>query len=181
MWEENDIKEVLFTGEQISERAKQLGAQITKDYSEKGSKPFFVALLKGSVPFLVELTRNIDLDLQFDFMDVSSYEGTESTGDIRILKDLDISVKGMDIIIVEDIVDTGRTLSTVCELLLHRGASSVKIATLLDKPSRRINDVRPEYIGFEVGNQFVVGYGMDFNQRYRALPYVGSLKEDCYK
>ena len=137
--------------------------------------------MKGSVPFLVELTRNIDLDLQFDFMDVSSYEGTESTGDIRILKDLDISVKGMDIIIVEDIVDTGRTLSTVCELLLHRGASSVKIATLLDKPSRRINDVRPEYVGFEVGNQFVVGYGMDFNQRYRALPYVGILKEDCYK
>ena len=97
------------------------------------------------------------------------------------MKDLDISVKGMDIIIVEDIVDTGRTLSTVCELLLHRGAASVKIATLLDKPSRRINDVRPEYVGFEVGNQFVVGYGMDFNQRYRALPYVGILKEDCYK
>ena len=181
MWEQNDIKEVLFSGEQISTRAKELGAQITKDYAGSDKKPFLVALLKGSVPFLAELIRYIDLDIQFDFMDVSSYEGTESSGDIRIIKDLDCSVKGYDIIVVEDIVDTGRTLQTVCELMLHRGANSVKIATLLNKPSRRINSIDPEYVGFEVGNQFVVGFGMDFNQQYRALPYIGILKEECYK
>lgn len=181
MWEQQDIKKVLVSEEQIRERAKELGAQITEEYSENGTKPFVVALLKGSVPFLWELIKYIDMDIQFDFMDVSSYEGTESVGDIRIDKDLDCSVKGLDILVVEDIVDTGRTLNTVVELLKHRGARSVKIATLLNKQARRVNTITPEYIGFEVGDEFVVGYGMDFNQKYRALPYIGVLKDEMYK
>ena len=140
-----------------------------------------VALLRGSVPFMNELMRYIDLDIQYDFMDVQSYVGTESQGDIKILKDLDGSIKGKDILIIEDIVDTGNTLNTVIKTLYLKGASTVKVATLLNKPSRRTNDVEAEYIGFEVGNEFVIGYGMDFNQRYRCLPYVGVLNEECYK
>ncbi len=129
MWAEKDIKKVLVNEQQISERSKELGAKITEDYA--GKQPLLVALLRGSVPFLAELIKHIDLDIQYDFMDVSSYEGTESIGDIRILKDLDTSVKGLDILLVEDIVDTGRTIQTVRETLLHKGANSVKIITLL--------------------------------------------------
>ncbi|MBR2068015.1 MAG: hypoxanthine phosphoribosyltransferase, partial [Solobacterium sp.] len=116
-----------------------------------------------------------------DFMDVTSYSGTESQGDIRINKDLDSSIQGYDILLVEDIVDTGKTIETVVETLLHKGARSVKIVTLLDKPSRRTVNVKADYIGFEVANEFVVGYGMDFNQRYRCLPYIGVLKDECYQ
>jgi len=181
MWEQKNIKKILLTEEQIKERSKELGKQITEDYKDKEKSPLLVALLRGSVPFLAELIKHIDLDLQYDFMDVKSYAGTESTGDIRILKDLDTSVKGVDIILVEDIVDTGRTIYTVCRTLLHKGAASVKIVTLLDKPSRREADVKPDYIGFEVENEFVVGYGLDFDQHYRTLPYVGVLKDECYK
>jgi len=180
MWEEKDIKKILVSEEEIVKRAEELGAEITKDYTEMGSKPLIVALLRGSVPFLAELIKHIDMDIQYDFMDVSSYEGTESIGDIRIIKDLDTSIKGLDILLVEDIVDTGRTIKTVCNTLLHKGAKSVKIVTLLDKPSRRTVDVSADYIGFEVANEFVVGYGMDFDQRYRCLPYIGVLKDECY-
>ena len=125
--------------------------------------------------------ENIDLDIQFDTMDVSSYEGTESVGEIRILKDLDTPVKGLDIILVEDIVDTGRTLQTVKNTLLHRGAASVTICTLLNKSARRTVDIQADYIGFEVADEFVVGYGMDFNQKYRCLPYIGVLNSECYE
>ena len=166
MWAEKDIKKVLVNEQQISERSKELGAKITEDYA--GKQPLLVALLRGSVPFLAELIKHIDLDIQYDFMDVSSYEGTESIGDIRILKDLDTSVKGLDILLVEDIVDTGRTIQTVRE-------------TLLDKPSRRIVDIKADYVGFEIENEFVIGFGMDFNQRYRCLPYIGVLKDECYQ
>jgi len=178
MWEEKDIKKVLVSENEIKERSKELGKEITEDYKDKN--PLIVALLRGSVPFLAELIKHIDLDIQYDFMDVSSYEGTESIGDIKIIKDLDTSVKGVDIILVEDIVDTGRTIETVKNMLLHKGANSVKIVTLLDKPSRRINDMKPDYVGFEVANEFVVGFGMDFDQRYRCLPYIGVLKDECY-
>mgnify|MGYP003093508295 FL=1 len=171
MWAEKDIKKVLVNEEQITARSKELGAKITEDYA--GKQPLLVALLRGSVPFLSELIKHIDLDIQYDFMDVSSYEGTESIGDIRILKDLDTSVKGLDILLVEDIVDTGRTIQTVCETLMHKGANSVKIITLLDKPSRRVVDIKADYVGFEIANEFVIGFGMDFNQRYRCLPYIG--------
>lgn len=181
MWEQKNIKKVLFSEEQIRQRSKELGKQITEDYKDKKNSPLLVALLRGSVPFLAELIKHIDLDVQYDFMDVKSYAGTESTGDIRILKDLDTSVKDMDIILVEDIVDTGRTIHTVCKTLLHKGAASVKIVTLLDKPSRREADVQADYIGFEVENEFVVGFGLDFDQHYRTLPYVGVLKDECYQ
>ena len=179
MWEEQDIKKILVSEEQIRNRAEELGKQITEDY--KNNPPLLVALLRGSVPFLAELIKHIDLDIQYDFMDVSSYEGTESIGDIRINKDLDGSVKGLDILLVEDIVDTGRTIDTVRKMLLHKGAKSVEVVTLLDKPSRRINDMSPKYAGFEVENEFVVGFGMDFDQKYRCLPYIGVLQDRCYE
>lgn len=179
MWEEKDIKKVLVSEEQIQKRAEELGRQITEDY--KNNPPLLVALLRGSVPFLAELIKHIDLDIQYDFMDVSSYEGTESIGDIRINKDLDTSIKGLDLLLVEDIVDTGRTIDTVQKMLMHKGAKSVEVVTLLDKPSRRINDMSPKYAGFEVENEFVVGFGMDFDQKYRALPYIGVLKDECYE
>ena len=168
---QNDIKKVLVTHEEIVERSE--------DY--KNNPPLVVALLKGSVPFLAELIQHIDLDIQYDFMDVSSYDGTESIGDIKIIKDLDSSIKGVDILLVEDIVDTGRTIHSVCEMLMHKGAKSVKVITLLDKPSRRVCHCKADYVGFEVENEFVVGYGMDFNQRYRCLPYIGILKDELYK
>ena len=179
MWEKNDIREILISENEIQERAKQLGEKITKDYSSK--KPLLVGLLRGSVPFLADLMKNIDLDIQFDTMDVSSYEGIESVGEIRILKDLDTPIKGLDIILVEDIVDTGRTLQTVKNTLLHRGAASVTICTLLNKSARRTVDIQADYIGFEVADEFVVGYGMDFNQKYRCLPYIGVLNAECYE
>ena len=179
MWEKETIKKVLINQEEIRQRCVELGAEITRDY--KGKKPLVVALLRGSVPFLAELIKNIDLNLQYDFMDVSSYEGTESIGDIRIIKDLDSSIKEKSIILVEDIVDTGRTIKTVVETLMNKGATSVQVVTLLDKPSRRVVDVTPDYIGFKIGNEFVVGFGMDFNQDYRCLPYIGVLKDECYQ
>ena len=140
-----------------------------------------VALLKGSVPFLAELIKHIELEIQFDFMAVSSYEGTESIGDIKINKDLDCSVKGVDILLVEDIVDTGKTLQTVKAMLKNKGAASVRVVTLLDKPERRTVEIEADYVGFAVPNEFVVGFGLDFNQKYRNLPYVGVLKEECYQ
>ncbi|MEF9967145.1 MAG: hypoxanthine phosphoribosyltransferase [Longicatena sp.] len=174
------IKKVLVTEEQIIGRSRELGQKITEDY--KGQEPpLLVALLKGSVPFLAELVKHIELDIEFDFMDVSSYEGTESIGDIKILKDLDRSIKGLDIILVEDIVDTGRTLKTVTQMLINKGAHSVKIVTLLDKPDRRVVEINADYVGFEIENEFVVGFGLDFNQKFRNLPYVGVLKDDCYQ
>ncbi len=179
MWEKKDIKEVLITEEEIQSKAKELGAQITKDY--EGKSPLLIGLLRGSIPFMADIIKNIDLDIQFDTMDVSSYEGTESVGQIRIVKDLDTPISGLDIILVEDIVDTGRTLYTIKQELLHRGANSVKICTLLNKSARRVVDIKGDYIGFEVPDEFVVGYGMDFNQKYRCLPYIGVLKEECYK
>lgn len=181
MWEKEDIKKVLFSNEEITERCKVLAEEIKKDYENRENPLLLVALLRGSVPFLSELIKHIDMDIQYDFMDVTSYEGTESQGDIKILKDLDGSIKGFDILLVEDIVDTGKTIETVVATLFRKGAKSVKIVTLLDKPSRRVADVKADYIGFEVENEFVVGFGMDFNQRYRCLPYIGVLKDECYK
>ena len=176
-----DIKKILISEEQIRSRCDELGKQITEDYGKEGKAPLLVALLRGSVPFLAELIKHIDLDIQYDFMDVTSYAGTKSTGDIKILKDLDTSIEGVDILLVEDIVDTGKTIKSVKELLMNKGARSVKVVTLLDKPSRRTEDVNPEYCCFEVEDLFVVGYGMDFNQNYRCLPYIGVLKDKLYQ
>ncbi|MDO4757066.1 MAG: hypoxanthine phosphoribosyltransferase [Parabacteroides sp.] len=173
-----DVKKILISEEEIIETCKKLGKQLTEDY--QGKKPLVVGLLKGSVPFLAELIKYIELDIEIDFMDVSSYSGTESQGDIRIMKDLDSSVIDDEIILVEDIVDTGRTLMVVKEMLYRKGAKDVKVVSLLDKPSRRVVDIEAEYVGFVVPNEFVIGFGLDFNQKYRNLPYVGVLKEECY-
>ena len=176
----NDVvKKVLISEEEITVRCKELGKQISEDY--KDSVPIIVGLLKGSVPFMAELLKNITIDCETEYMSVSSYSGTESMGDVRINKDLDRSVKGFDVLVVEDIVDTGRTLEKVKELLYSKGAKTVKVVALLDKPSRRVVDISAEYVGFTIPNEFVIGFGLDFDQKYRNLPYVGVLKEELYK
>lgn len=173
-----DVDRILVSEEEIITRCKEMGAQISLDFA--GKKPMIVGLLKGSVPFMAELIKHLDLDLQIDFMDVSSYSGTESQGDVKINKDLDVSIKGLDILLVEDIVDTGRTLDTVKNLLYSKGAADVKIATLLDKPDRRVIQIEPDYTGFVIPDEFVIGFGLDFDQKYRNLPYVGVLKRELY-
>jgi len=176
----NDVvKKVLISEEEITVRCKELGREISKDY--KDSVPIMVGLLKGSVPFMAELLKNITIDCETEYMSVSSYSGTESMGDVRINKDLDRSVKGFDVLVVEDIVDTGKTLEKVKELLYSKGAKTVKVVALLDKPSRRVVDISAEYVGFTIPNEFVIGFGLDFDQKYRNLPYVGVLKEELYK
>lgn len=177
----NDVKKILVTHDQIVDRAKELGKQISDDYGKSGETPVLVALLKGSVPFIAELMKHIELDITIDFMDVSSYEGTESIGDIRVIKDLSCSVKGVSILLVEDIVDTGKTLQEVTRMLKNKGAADVKVVSLLDKPERRIVEIEADYVGFVVPNEFVVGFGLDYNQKYRHLPYVGVLKDEIYQ
>lgn len=176
-----DVKEVLVSEAAIIERCKELGHIVNDFYRDYERMPLLVAILKGSIPFLSELMKHIDLDIEIDFMDVSSYEGTESIGDVRIIKDLNQSIKGLPILLVEDIVDTGRTIQEVKRLLFNKGASEVKIITLLDKPSRRLIDIDADFVGFEIPNEFVIGFGLDFNEKYRNLPYVGILKDEFYK
>lgn len=175
----NCVARILISEEEIVAKCKELGARITEDY--KNNPPVLVGLLKGCIPFMSELMKHIDLDIEIEYMDVTSYEGAESSGDVKILKDLDASIIGKDILLIEDIIDTGRTLRKVTELLISKGANSVKIASLLDKPSRRVVVIEGDYVGFEIPNEFVIGFGLDFNQKYRNLPYVGVLKEELYK
>lgn len=175
------LEKVLISEEEIVKRSKELGKEITDKYKDEKEPPILIALLKGSVPFLAELIKYIELDIEIDFMDVSSYGGgTESTRDIRILKDLDRSIKGRSIIIVEDIVDTGRTLQAVIKILENKGASTIEVVSLLDKPERREVEVEVQYIGFEIPNEFVVGFGLDYAEKYRNLPYVGVLHRNYY-
>lgn len=173
-----DVKKILITYLEIVEKCQELGALINQDYQDE--PPLLVALLKGSVPFLAELIKNLKIDVEYDFMDVSSYEGTESIGDVKILKDLDQSIRGRKILLVEDIVDTGNTIKEVTRLLANKGASEVKVVSLLDKPSRRVVDLKIDYLGFEIPNEFVIGFGLDYNEKYRNLPYVAVLKEEIY-
>jgi hypoxanthine phosphoribosyltransferase len=175
-----DMKKILITGEEIQMRCGELGKQISEDYTKAGSVPLLVGLLRGSVPFMAELIKHLSIDAQYDFMDVTSYAGTKSTGDIKIIKDLDTSIEGLDILLVEDIVDTGKTIQSVKSLMYNKGARSVKVVTLLDKPARREVKEKAEYVGFSIENEFVVGFGMDFNQHYRCLPYIGVLKDELY-
>lgn len=175
----NDISEIILTEEDIASLAKSLGEQITKDY--EGKKPILVALLKGSIMFMTDLIKNIDTHIEIDFMDVSSYVGTQSSGEVKILKDLSSSIEGRHIIIVEDIVETGNTLNSIIDFLQYRKAASVEICTLLDKPvPSRTLDVEVKYIGTKIPDGFVVGYGLDFNEFYRNLPYIGLLKPELY-
>lgn len=176
-----DIQKVLISEDQIEERCEELAKEIENDYNAKGEIPIIVGLLKGSVPFMAELIKRFTFACEIDFMSVSSYDGTESIGDVRIDKDMDLSCKGRSVLIVEDIVDTGRTLKEVKKLLLRKGAKDVKVVSLLDKPERRVVDIEAEYTGFPVPNEFVVGYGLDYNQKYRNLPYIGILKLEVYQ
>jgi hypoxanthine phosphoribosyltransferase len=165
---------VLLEAEVIQKRVRELGLQISADY--KGRSPHLIGILKGATVFHADLVRAIRIGVSFDFMAVGSYgSGTKSSGEVRILKDLDQSVEGMDVLLVEDILDTGLTLHYLLENMQSRNPRSLKVATLLSKPSRRKIDVRADYIGFEVPDKFVVGYGLDFDQRYRNLPYICEL------
>jgi hypoxanthine phosphoribosyltransferase len=168
--------EIMYSAEEIAARIKELGKQITEEY--RGKELVLVGVLKGSVLFLSDLMREIDLKMSIDFMSVSSYkDATVSSGDVEILKDLTHPIRGKDVIIVEDIVDTGLTLFRLMELLGTRGANSLKIASLLDKPEPRIKkDLKIDYTGFVIPNKFVVGYGLDAANRYRNLPFIGVVK-----
>lgn len=165
---------VMYTEEQIDGMVRELAAQINRDY--EGRTIRLVCILKGASVFMCDLAKRITVPVTFDFMCVSSYGGTTSTGMVKILKDLDQGIEGEDVLIVEDIIDTGRTLKSLKQLLEHRGAASVKIVTLLDKPSRRVeNGVEADYCGYRIPDAFVVGYGLDYDEAYRNLPYIGVL------
>lgn len=177
---EKIIKEVLVSEEDINAKVKELGNIITEEYKDKDL--IVVGILKGAVVFMSDLCRQIKLPILMDFMAVSSYgKSSVSTGEVRIVKDLDYSVENKDILIVEDIIDTGYTLSYLTDNLRKRGANSVKIITLLDKPDRRKANVHVDYLGFEIPDEFVVGYGLDYAEQYRNLPYVAALREEVYK
>lgn len=177
---EQDIQSVLVTEEELRETAQRLGQEITKDYA--GKEILVIGVLRGAALFMADLIRYIDCYLEIDFMDVSSYgAATVSSGEVKILKDLDSSVEGRHILIIEDIIDTGRTLHYLINLFEMRQAASIKICSLLDKPSRRVmSDVKVDYVGVEVPDEFVVGYGLDYKQNYRNLPYIGVLKPEIY-
>lgn len=175
----SDIAKVLLSAEEIAARVKELGQEITRDY--QGKSPVMICILKGAMHFMSDLTRAIDLPISVDFMAISSYgAGTKSSGVVRILKDLDHSIEGKDIIIVEDIVDSGLTLHYLLENLQSRKPASIKICTLLDKPARRKVELTTDYNGFVIPDEFVVGYGLDYNEKYRNLPYIGVLKPEVY-
>ncbi len=174
----SEIKEILYSEEEIKEKVNELGERIREDYKDKNL--LLLGILKGCVPFMADIMRSIDLDLEYDFMDVSSYQGTRSMGEVRILKDISTNIVDKDILIVEDIIDTGVTLSYLTKLLRSRGAKSVEIVTMLSKPSRRKVDLAVKYNGYEIDDHFVIGYGMDYNERFRGLPYIGILDESVY-
>lgn len=175
-----DIEKVLITEEQLQDKVKEIASQLTEEYHDRF--PLAVGVLKGAMPFMGDLLKRIDTYLEMDFMDVSSYgNSTVSSGEVKILKDLDTSVEGRDILIIEDIIDSGLTLSYLAELFRYRKAKSIKIVTLLDKPSGRKADIQADYVGFVVPDAFVVGYGLDYAEKYRNLPYIGVLKPEVYR
>lgn len=173
-----DIERILISEDEIEKRVSEIGKRITEDYKDKN--PLFVGVLKGCFIFMADLMRHVDIACSMDFMAVSSYEGTSTTGAVKINKDLSQDIEGRHIIIVEDILDSGVTLSYLKKYLMVRKPASVRIATLMDKPARRMADVYADYSCFEVPDAFVVGYGLDYNEKYRNLPYVGVLKPDIY-
>lgn len=175
-----DVEEILLTHEEIVEKSKELGKRITKDY--EGKTPILIGLLKGAIPFFAELIKYVECDMEMDFIDVSSYDGVKSTGKIKVLKDVSCDVSGRHVIFVEDIIDTGLTLSEVIKMFQERNIASYEVVTLIDKPEgRTIAGVNPKYIGFNIPNKFVIGFGLDYNEIYRNLPYVGVLKRSVYE
>ncbi len=175
-----DVKDILISEEEIKKIVKKLGKEITEDYKNKNL--ILISVLKGSVVFMADLMREIDLPLKIDFMIVSSYgDKTVSSGKVKIVKDLDIDLSDLDVLMVEDILDTGRTLSSLIEILKTRKPKSLKLCTFLDKPDRRQTRIEADYVGAQIPDEFVVGYGLDFDQKYRNLPYVGVLKPQIYE
>ena len=174
----DDVEETLISTESIDARVAELGAQLSADYA--GRDPVLVSVLKGSLVFLADLMRAMDLPSSIDLMEVSSYAGTETSGQVRILKDLSKPIEGRDVIVVEDIIDTGLTLNYLLGYLADRQPASIKICCLLDKPARRLADIAIDYIGFTIPDRFVIGYGLDYEERYRNLPYIGVLKPSVY-
>ncbi len=176
---EQDILKVLISEQELEAKVAELGKRISEDY--RGKNLLMISILKGSVVFMADLMRAIDIHARIDFMSVSSYgAGTKTSGVVKIVKDLDIPLAGYDLLIVEDILDSGLTLAYISELLHSRNPKSIRICTLLDKPERRKADVHADYFGFEVPDEFVVGYGLDYDEKYRNLPYVGVLKPEVY-
>ena len=174
-----DIKEILFTQEDLKAITKELGEKVTRDYKDK--KLYLVTILKGAVVFLTDFMRNVDLPCEVDFMVVSSYgSGVTSSGNVKIIKDLDVPLEDKDILVVEDILDSGNTLKFVVDMIKKRHPKSVEVCALLDKPSRRIADIQAKYVGREIPDEFVVGYGLDYDEKYRNLPYIGVLKPEDY-
>lgn len=177
---ENDIREVLFTQEQIQQIVQDMGAKISRDY--EGKNLLMVSVLKGAVVFMADLMRAVTVPCRIDFMSVSSYgSGVKTSGVVKIIKDLDIPISGYDVLIVEDILDSGMTLSYLLEILQSRGPRSIRLCTLFDKPERRKADVKADYTGAVVPDEFVVGYGLDYDEKYRNLPYLGVLKPEVYE
>ena len=178
---EKDIQKILLTEAQIQNRIRELGEELSREYA--GKNPIIVGVMKGVVVFYADMVRKITVPCQFDFMWISSYVGTESTGTMQIKRDLSADVKGRHVLILEDIYDTGNSLNFTYHHLLSKEPASVKICTLLDKPERRNPEVtlKPDYVGFTIPNEFVVGYGLDYNEYYRNLPYVGVLKPEAYQ
>jgi hypoxanthine phosphoribosyltransferase len=177
---ENDIQEVLLTEEQIKAKIQELGRVLSVDY--QGKNPLVICVLRGAVVFMTDLIRSMNIPLEIDFMAVSSYgNATRSSGVVRIVKDLDSSVENRHVIIVEDIIDSGLTLSYLIDVLDRRNAATVKVVSLLDKPSRRTVELYPDYCGFQIPDAFVVGYGLDYAGKYRNIPYIGILKEKVYQ
>lgn len=173
------LEKVLFTEEQILSKVTELGAKLTQTYA--GKNPLFICILKGAVMFMADLVKRVEVPMEMDFMAVSSYgDSSRSSGVVRIMKDLDRPVENRHVVIVEDIVDTGLTLAYLKEVLVHRRAASVEIVTLFDKPEGRKVDIAPDYYGFVVPNEFIVGYGLDYSEQYRNLPCVGVLKREIY-
>ena len=174
-----DVERILYTEEELRERVRALGRQITADYA--GREPLLVSVLRGSYIFMADLTRSVDLDVSVDFMAVSSYgAGTVSSGQVEIKKDLSDSIEGKDLIIVEDILDSGNTLYYLLDVLRARKPASIRICTLMDKPERRTRPIKADYVGFTIPDAFIVGYGLDYAEKYRNLPYVGVLKPSVY-
>lgn len=175
----NDIQEVLYSQEVIQQKVQELGEAISRDY--EGRNPLVICVLKGAFIFMADLSKNITTPIELDFMAVSSYgNSTRSSGEVKIVKDLDVSVEGRDVLIVEDIIDSGLTLSYVIDVLERRNALSVNVVALFDKPGRRTADLNADYTGFTIPDAFVVGYGLDYAEKYRNLPYVGVLKPAIY-
>lgn len=176
----DDIEKVLISEEQLEAINTRLAKELSTDYADKN--PIFVCVLKGAVLFLTDLVRKMDSPVEIEFMDVSSYgDEMTSSGDVKILKDLDVSVAGRDVVFIEDIIDTGLTLKYLIELFKTRQAKSVRICTLLDKEENRQVNIKSDYVGTTVPNEFVVGYGLDFAEKYRNLPYIGVLKPEVYQ